>query len=82
MELIEHFKDNETFSLTQDVAQTLPVFCPASGEQIREVLNASDEEINEIVASSKKASAQWGVTSIATRINILFEFRKLLNENK
>lgn len=82
MEQIEHYKDNEIFSLTKDGAQTLPVYCPATGQQIREVLNANEQEINEIVTSSKKASEYWAESSIATRVNILFEFRKLLNENK
>ena len=55
MELIEHYKDNELFSLPEsttnhredkDALQTLAVFCPATGEQIRQVANASVEEIN------------------------------------
>ena len=86
MELIEHYKDNELFSLPEtsksnredkDVLQTLPVYCPATGQQIRQVANASEQELNEIVASSKRASEQWGQTSIATRINILFEFQQV-----
>lgn len=79
-EIIEHWKDNSTF--TGSSKEALPVFCPATGQQIRSVKAANIEDVNEIVKSSKKAGEVWANTSITARTNVLFNFRALLNENK
>ncbi|HQZ14528.1 MAG TPA: CoA-acylating methylmalonate-semialdehyde dehydrogenase, partial [Acidimicrobiia bacterium] len=77
---ITHWKDNAEFLGVG--TETLPVFCPATGEQINNVLSANKPDVDDIVASSKQAAEIWSNTSITSRTNIVFAFRHLLEENK
>lgn len=80
IELIENWKDNTSFK--GEANQVLPVFCPATGQKIREVVASTKNDVDEIVESSVSAGKLWSKTSIAARTNILFAFRELLNANK
>ena len=62
--------------------RTSPVFDPALGVATKNVALADTAEIDEAVASAKKAFPAWRDTSITKRQQIIFRFRELLNERK
>jgi malonate-semialdehyde dehydrogenase (acetylating) / methylmalonate-semialdehyde dehydrogenase len=55
---------------------------PATGVVTAQVAFAGPEEIEAAVASAKKASVDWGTTSVSARTQVVFRFRELLNERK
>ena len=54
---------------------------PATGEVIARVPNASPTVVSEAVAAAKAAFADWRVTPVTERIQYLFRFKTLLEEN-
>lgn len=58
-----------------------PIFNPAIGEQVGEVILSTDEEIDEAVQIAKKAQVAWGETPPAKRARVMFKFLELLNKN-
>jgi malonate-semialdehyde dehydrogenase (acetylating)/methylmalonate-semialdehyde dehydrogenase len=79
-DVIQHWKDNQLFAGSS--SETLKVYRPATGEHTKDVVSANASDLDAIVESSRNASLSWRETSIAQRTNILFEFRRLLNDNK
>ncbi|MCV2395028.1 CoA-acylating methylmalonate-semialdehyde dehydrogenase [Actinotalea sp. M2MS4P-6] len=61
--------------------KTSPLENPATGEVIGEVVHATPEDVEAIIASAKKASETWSQVSLAKRTAILFRFRELLVEH-
>ena len=62
--------------------RTGEVFNPATGIQTGVVDFASVEVMNEAVAAAKAAFADWGKSSLAKRVSVMFAFRELLNQRK
>jgi malonate-semialdehyde dehydrogenase (acetylating)/methylmalonate-semialdehyde dehydrogenase len=62
--------------------RTGEVFNPATGVQTGAVDFASVEVMNEAVAAAKAAFADWGRSSLAKRVSVMFAFRELLNQRK
>ena len=60
---------------------TSPVYNPATGEQIKEVLHANIDIINETVEYSHKSFLVWSQTSALKRSRILFKYKELLEKN-
>ena len=58
------------------------VFNPATGELVAKVDFASNAEVDAAVAAAKTAFVGWSQTSLTKRVEILFKFRELLNQNK
>ncbi len=58
------------------------VFNPATGEVTGHVDFASAALVGDIVDSAAAAAAEWGQSSLATRVQVLFIFRSLLEANK
>ena len=62
--------------------RTGEVFNPATGVQTGAVDFATVEVMNEAVAAAKAAFADWGKSSLAKRVAVMFAFRELLNQRK
>ncbi len=62
--------------------RTTEVFDPALGVVTKHVALANKTEIDEAIASAKKAWPAWRDTSLARRQAVLFNFRELLNAKK
>jgi malonate-semialdehyde dehydrogenase (acetylating) / methylmalonate-semialdehyde dehydrogenase len=60
--------------------RTAPVFNPATGEQTASVSLASTAEVNEAVATAKKAFPAWAATPPLRRARILNKFLRILDE--
>ena len=58
------------------------VFNPATGEVTGHVDFACAALVGDIVDSAAVAAAEWGQSSLATRVQVLFKFRSLLEANK
>jgi malonate-semialdehyde dehydrogenase (acetylating)/methylmalonate-semialdehyde dehydrogenase len=58
----------------------VPVFNPATGEQSAELPLSTLTELNEAVASSKKAQVAWGNTPPMKRARVMFKFKALLDQ--
>jgi malonate-semialdehyde dehydrogenase (acetylating)/methylmalonate-semialdehyde dehydrogenase len=59
----------------------VPVFNPATGEQSAELPLSTLSELNEAVASAKKAQVAWGNTPPMKRARIMFRFKALLDQH-
>lgn len=80
MALIQHFiAGKQTPGLS---VRKHPVYDPAKGVAIREVLLAEPGDVATAVASAKQAFAGWSEMSWANRQQILFRFRELLNQRR
>ncbi len=58
----------------------VPVFNPATGEQSAELPLSTLGELNEAVASAKKAQLAWGATPPMKRARVMFRFKALLDQ--
>ena len=58
-----------------------PVFNPATGEVIAKVPVPAPAFINDVVATARNASVNWGQSSLSKRTNILFSLRQLIVEH-
>ncbi len=59
----------------------VPVFNPATGEQSAELPLSTLSELNDAVASAKKAQVAWGNTPPMKRARIMFKFKALLDQH-
>ena len=58
----------------------VPVFNPATGEVSAELPLSTPSELNDAVASAKKAQVAWGNTPPMKRARIMFKFKALLDQ--
>ncbi len=58
-----------------------PVFNPATGEQIAQVVLSSADETKHAIAIAHKAFPKWSKLSPLKRSRILFKFKALLEDN-
>jgi malonate-semialdehyde dehydrogenase (acetylating)/methylmalonate-semialdehyde dehydrogenase len=58
----------------------VPVFNPATGEQSAELPLSTLSELNEAVATAKKAQVAWGNTPPMKRARVMFKFKALLDQ--
>jgi malonate-semialdehyde dehydrogenase (acetylating)/methylmalonate-semialdehyde dehydrogenase len=63
-------------------ARTSPVYDPALGCVTKEVVLASQKEVDAAIASAKAAFLTWSDVSISKRQQILFRFRELVNQRR
>ena len=59
-------------------AATLPVYNPAHGSVVRQVVTASVADVAQAVAAAKAAATAWGRTPALTRARVLFRFKEAL----
>ncbi len=58
-----------------------PIYNPATGEQIRQVVMSTAEEVNESIDVAHKAFPAWASTSPLRRARVLFKFKELLQRD-
>lgn len=58
-----------------------PIYNPATGEQIRQVMMSTAEEVNEAVEVAQKAFPAWAATSPLRRARVMFKFKQLLERD-
>lgn len=58
-----------------------PIFNPATGEQIRQVVMSTADEVNEAIDVAHKAFPEWAATSPLRRARVLFKFKELLQRD-
>ena len=78
MEAVPYFINGERVEGTGE----LPVYNPATGEQVAHVPVPSTEFIDDVVVRARSAANQWRNSTQSQRTNILFTFRKLLVEHE
>jgi malonate-semialdehyde dehydrogenase (acetylating) / methylmalonate-semialdehyde dehydrogenase len=59
----------------------MPVMNPSTGEQIAEAPCCTADEVNAAVAAAKKAFPGWASKPIPERIQLMFRFKHLLDQN-
>jgi malonate-semialdehyde dehydrogenase (acetylating) / methylmalonate-semialdehyde dehydrogenase len=80
MNKVQHWVNGAEYAGTSN--RTHPIFNPALGAQISEVILANRSDLDFAVAAAKKAFPEWRDTSLAKRQQIIFSFRELLNSRK
>jgi malonate-semialdehyde dehydrogenase (acetylating) / methylmalonate-semialdehyde dehydrogenase len=61
-----------------DDAASLPVFNPATGEEIERVPLSGASDVDAAVRAAAKAYAGWSRTSLMERVRLMFGFKSLL----
>ena len=79
MEPLKNFI-NGSFAPSRAIA-TVPVICPANGQQIALVPLSTKDDLAEAVAFGKMAFAHWSATTIKQRAAIMFRFNYLVNQH-
>lgn len=74
-ELIGHFIDGKEIFEGDERG---PVYNPALGRPVREVLFADEAVVDHAVAAAKAAQVGWGEESLARRQRVMFDYRGLL----
>jgi len=77
---IHHFVDGGERAGTS--GRTSPVFNPATGQIQAEVDLASVEEVDQVVASSRRAFTEWRQSSLTARTQVMFNFREILSTRR
>ncbi|KKB77834.1 methylmalonate-semialdehyde dehydrogenase [Devosia soli] len=78
MQIIENAVGGKRYTSTS--TRRVPVFNPATGEQSAELPLSTLSELNEAVASAKKAQVAWGNTPPMKRARVMFKFKALLDQ--
>ncbi|MFI7483388.1 CoA-acylating methylmalonate-semialdehyde dehydrogenase [Kocuria sp. M1R5S2] len=76
-DVIEHFIDGKRQGGSE---RTAPVWNPATGEQAKEVLLASAEEVATAVEAAEAALRGWRETSMSKRTTIMFKLENIIRE--
>ncbi|ENR5391440.1 TPA: CoA-acylating methylmalonate-semialdehyde dehydrogenase [Providencia rettgeri] len=79
MEQIHNFIGGEIVSSKS--GRFAPVFNPATGEQIAQVVLSSADETKKAIEIANKAFPKWSKLSPLKRSRVLFKFKALLEEN-
>jgi len=77
--IVPHFITGK--STCSSTAEAIPVTSPLDGSQIGNVHPANKTEIEATVKSAQKAFDTWGQTPIKDRVQPLFKFKHLVEEN-
>ncbi|HKW59977.1 MAG TPA: CoA-acylating methylmalonate-semialdehyde dehydrogenase [Candidatus Dormibacteraeota bacterium] len=63
-----------------DVAESLPVYNPATGEVIEQVPLSGPREVDLAAAAALSAFATWSRTAVMERVRLMFRYKALLEE--
>jgi len=77
--IVPHFLGGKTVSVSSGAA--IPVTSPLDGSHIGDVHPAAQGEVDQTVQSAKKAFEAWGRTPVKERVQPLFRFKQLAEEN-
>src|ERR1035438_950421 len=61
--------------------RTAPIWNPATGEQTRQVVLGSTQDVTDAVRSGLEAFQDWSQASLSRRSKVLFAFRELVNSH-
>ncbi len=61
--------------------ETLPIFNPATGEEIERVPLSGATEVDDAVRAAARAYESWSQTSVMDRVQLMFRFKALLEEH-
>ncbi len=64
-----------------EVAESLPVYNPATGEVIEQVPLSGPSEVNQAATAASSAFASWSRTPLMERVRLMFRFKALLEES-
>lgn len=78
-QVISHYINGQSVQPSQK--KYLPVYNPATGENIASVACATTDEINNTIAIAKTAFSQWSQVTPLKRARVLFNFKALLEKN-
>ncbi|WP_418642592.1 CoA-acylating methylmalonate-semialdehyde dehydrogenase [Vibrio chaetopteri] len=79
METVQNYIAGQIVS--SDSERFAPVYNPATGEQIKQVVLSTPQEANEAINVAKRAFSTWSKTSPLKRARVMFQFKSLLESN-
>src|SRR5690349_1177153 len=79
-EVLDHWIDGG--AVAGSGTRTGDVFDPAKGIVQKQVRFGSAADVDAAVSAASKAFTEWGNSSVAKRMQVMFAFRELLNERK
>jgi malonate-semialdehyde dehydrogenase (acetylating)/methylmalonate-semialdehyde dehydrogenase len=65
----------------QNVGTLQDVFNPSTGDVSGQVILSSSEDLDEVVEVAKAAASEWAQTPVGMRAQVMFRFKRLLEEN-
>ena len=78
MEIVENFIDGKVLSFSKDL---LPVINPATGDQIKSVINSGQKDFEEAVTSAIDSQKKWSKTTPLKRSRVLSSYKNILENN-
>ena len=78
--MISHFIDGQ--HVTDENANTLPIYDPAQGEVIHAVQVADKKMVNHTVEVAKRAQIEWQKVSAVKRARVFFKFKAHLEDRQ
>ena len=78
MKIIKHYLNGQDYDGGD---RTSDIFNPATGEVISKVQLGNKKVVNETIDISLKALENWTKTTPAKRASIMFNYKKLLEDN-
>ena len=79
-EVLDHWVGGAPYAGTS--TRTGDVYDPAKGVVQKQVRFGTAADVDTAVAAASKAFTEWGNSSVAKRMQVMFAFRELLNERK
>ncbi len=76
--LVGHWIDGQPVGASGDT-RTAPVYDPARGEAVREVLLATTADVDRAVMSARRAFADWAATPPLRRARVMFHYKALMD---
>ena len=78
--IISHYINGQLIKGHGD--KKFPVYNPATGKIIAEVVSATTNEINHAISTAKQAFLTWSQVTPLKRARVLFNFKVLLDKNR
>ena len=76
--LIGHFINGQR---VLDSGNSLPVYNPATGQIIRQVVLAEPSTVEDAITAAEKAFPEWRNTTPLSRARVMFRFKELIEKN-
>ncbi len=78
MEIVKNFIDGKAISFSNDL---MPVINPATGDQIKSVINSGQKDFEEAVTSAIDSQKSWSKTTPLKRSRVLSNYKNILENN-
>ncbi|AKE38786.1 Methylmalonic acid semialdehyde dehydrogenase [Corynebacterium camporealensis] len=79
MSPIKHYVDGKAWEGTSTATQ--PVLNPSTGQEQAEVLLASKDDVDAVIASAEKAQPGWAAQNPQKRVRVIMEWIRLIHKN-